>query len=464
MLQNDFCHILGFGLGLPLMKLTECMIKKICIQLNLIFMKSNMLRFIAFLFASSLFAQTGHILQGIGAKNLSMGGAATGNPIDISGAIHWNPAALSAFETNQLKVDIGFFFSAPELSSTVPTPAGVFSGTTADDRGVSIMPNIAYTWGKADSKSRFAISAFGISGFGVTFPESMTNPINMPQNMGGFGRIQSDYALLQMAFTWSYKLSEWISFGVAPTFNYAMLELMPNPTANPTAAGYPSTNTAGAIGFGAQFGLFLETDSGFKTGISYKTKQTFGSFTFENTYLDNSQGSNSFKMNYPAIFSAGIGYSNDSFDFALDYRVINYTDTEGFNQSGWTPTASVAGFGWQNVDLASVGLQYKGINKIPLRFGYTFSSNPITDQVAFFNIPATAIIKNAYQFGFSYELGEKMSFDFVYHHGASDGDTSGPVNNPMMISPSNPLGAIPGSQVSYNMTTDMIMFGFSYDF
>ena len=67
-----------------------------------------------------LFAQAGHIMQGVGAVNMSMGGAATGNPLDISGAIHWNPAGLSAFDENMLKVDIGLFFSSPELSSTVP--------------------------------------------------------------------------------------------------------------------------------------------------------------------------------------------------------------------------------------------------------------------------------------------------------------------------------------------------------
>ena len=32
-------------------------------------------------------AQAGHIMQGIGAVNMSMGGAATGNPLDINGAL-----------------------------------------------------------------------------------------------------------------------------------------------------------------------------------------------------------------------------------------------------------------------------------------------------------------------------------------------------------------------------------------
>ena len=33
--------------------------------------------------------------------------------------------------------------------------------------------------------------------------------------------------------------------------------------------------------------------------------------------------------------------------------------------TGWTPTASVAGFGWKNISILSAGFQYKGINKLP---------------------------------------------------------------------------------------------------
>ena len=338
------------------------------------------------------------------------------------------------------------------------------SGTTADDRGISPMPALAMVWGKEDSKHTFGVSAFGISGFGVTFPESTTNPINMPQSMGGFGKIESDYMLLQVGFSWAYELSDKFSIGVQPTMNYAALELMPNPTANPTQAGYPSTDKATALGFGAQFGVFFDTGSGFKLGASYKTTQKFSEFEFNNTYLDGSTATNNFQMDYPAILSFGLGYSKGNFDFALDYRSVDYENTDGFSKTGWTQTASVAGFGWKNINIISAGLQYKGIEKFPLRLGYTYSSNPIESDVAFFNIPATAIIANAFQFGFSYEISDKIMLDAVYHHGASDGKTSGQLLNPMFASANNHYGAIPGSEVSYDMTTDLIMFGISYNF
>jgi long-chain fatty acid transport protein len=420
-------------------------------------MRNFLLKLSFSLFTVAAFSQAGHIMQGVGSVNMSMGGAATGQPLDISGALHWNPASISAFEENEVRFDLGLFFSSPELSSTVPEfdsmgmPTGnFFSGTTKDDRGVSPLPNLAFVWASADSRHSFGASAFGISGFGVTFPESSSNPINFPQNLGGFGRIESAYSLLQTSFTYAYELSDKFSVGIQPNFDYATLELMPNPTANPSpTAGYPSTDKATAFGFGGQIGLFYDSGSGFKAGTSYKTTQSFGEFELDNTYLDSSTGTNKLALDYPAIFSA-------------DYRWVNYENTDGFSKTGWTPTFSVAGFGWKDIDIISAGIQYKGIDRLPLRVGYTYSSNPISSETAFFNTPATAIIKNAFQFGLGYDINDRWGIDGVFHYGSSGNATAGPIYNPQFIGSFPPYGAIPGSEVSYDMTTSMVMIGVSY--
>ncbi len=439
-------------------------------KIKLTFMK-NILKLAVLFLTTSLFAQAGHIMQGVGSVNMSMGGAATAQPLDISGALQWNPAAISVFDSKIINFDIGAFFSSPELSSTVPEfnpntgqPTGNFySGTTKDDRGVSPMPALAYVYGKEGSKHTFGVSAFGISGFGVTFPQSNSNPINMPQP-NGFGHIESDYMLLQIGFAWAYELTNELSIGVQPTINYAALELAPNPTANPNSSGYPVSDKASAIGYGAQFGVFYNSPSGFKLGASYKTPQKFDDLKFKNTYLNNSTSENAFNMDYPSILSFGLGYSTGDIDLAVDYRFVDYENTNGFAEKGWTPTYSVAGFGWKNINILSVGLQYKGIEKLPLRVGYTYSSNPIDSELAFFSIPATAVIKNAFQFGTSYPVTDNFKLNGVFHYGTSGGETSGPILNPAFIPAYPPYGSIPGSEVSYKMTTSMVMLGLTYTF
>ncbi|MDO9275707.1 MAG: outer membrane protein transport protein [Lutibacter sp.] len=442
----------------------------------------NFLRLAVLLLTTSIFAQAGHIMQGVGSVNMSMGGAATAQPLDISGALQWNPAAISVFDSKIINFDIGVFFSSPELSYSLP--AGMMgagspavSGVTKDDRGVSPMPALAMVWGKEGSKHTFGASAFGISGFGVTFPEEAnnpmspsfnptlnSNPINYPQQAGGFGHIESDYMLLQVGIAWAYEITKELSIGVQPTINYAALELAPNPTANPSAAGYPVSDKASAIGFGAQFGLFYNSPSGFKVGASYKTAQKFEDLEFENTYLDNTTSANAFNMDYPAILSFGLGYSTGVVDLAVDYRYVDYENTNGFSEKGWTPTGSVKGFGWKNINILSVGLQYKGFEKFPLRVGYTHSTNPIDSELAFFSIPATAVIENAFQFGFSHPFNANFTLNGVYHHGASGDKTEGPMLNPMLASSTNPYGAVPGTKVGYEMSTDMVMLGLTYTF
>jgi long-chain fatty acid transport protein len=449
----------------------------------------TLIKLLTLFIGTSIFAQAGHLMQGVGTVNMSMGGAATAQPLDISGAIQWNPATLSSFYHNTLNVDLGAFFASPELSSKLPanmmmpgSPA--ISGTTKNEKGISPMPSIAYVWAKPDSKHTFGVSVFGVSGFGVDFPtetnlpmdmnENMnpnwnpndSNPISYPQNMGGFGHIKSNYMMMQVGLSWAYKITDKFSIGLQPNIDYSKLEIAPNPTSSPSmTAGYPEATAASAIGYGGQVGLFFDTKNGLKLGVAYKSKQYMQEFKFENTYLDDSDApSNTFTMNYPAVLSIGFGYSKGDFDFATDFRYVYYENTEGFEKTGWSQTASVTGFGWRDMQIFSAGLQYKGIKKLPLRIGFTHSTNPINEEVAFYSVSAPAVIKNAVQFGLGFNASEKLKINAMYHHGSSCGDTKGNLLNPMMASSSNPYGAIPGTEVSYNMKTDLIMIGVSYSF
>lgn len=423
-------------------------------------------------------------MQGAGAVNMSMGGASTAQPIDINGALLWNPASITDFQQNILSVNAGAFFSSPEVSSSLPanmmgpgSPA--VSGTTKDSRGTSVMPALSMVFAKKDSRHTFGIAAHGVSGFGVTFeeesnnplspnfdPTKSSNPINYPQQAGGFGYIESDYMLMQVSIAYAYKLTDKVSIGLQPTFNYANLELNPNPLTSPDPSlGYPKSDRAAATGFGGQVGVFYDSKTGFKLGVAYKSPQHFEDFNLENTYLNGSTATaNKFRMDFPAILSLGTGYSTDRLDVALDVRQVFYENTDGFAAEGWTPTASVKGFGWKDITVVSFGAQYKGIDRLPLRIGYTYSTNPIDEKLAFFSVPATAIIKNAFQVGAGYEFSDRFTLNATYHYGTSAGSTKGLLLSPMAVTSENPYGELPGTSVSYSMTTSMIMAGITYTF
>jgi len=439
--------------------------------------------------SSFAFAQSGHLMQGIGAVNMSMGGASTAQPLDISGALQWNPASISGFSGTKIGLDVGMMFSSPTLSSSrlanpMAAPSDMnpmLSGSTDSDKGVSPLPSLAIVWGKEDSKHTFGVSVFGVSGFGVDFaengnfpgysdgtpnpsfdPTKPTNPINYPQSAGGFGHINSNYMLLQVGFTWAYQITEKLSIGVEPTFNYHSLEIAPNPLVQPGAAGYISSESTSAMGYGAQVGIFYDTQTGFKIGASYKTQQFMAAYAFEGDDTNGNIGKD-FTMNFPAIASIGVGYSNDMFDLALDYRRVMYSSTDGFEDTGWNANGTVKGFGWQDMNVVSAGIQLNLVEKMPIRLGYTYSSNPIDGELIMYSVSAPAIIKHAFQFGLGYDISEKLTLNGLFHYGTSGEDaTKGQMLNPMMSSPNNPYGKVPNTEVSAEMTTMLISLGVVY--
>jgi len=174
-------------------------------------------------------------------------------------------------------------------------------------------------------------------------------------------------------------------------------------------------------------------------------------------------------MNYPEIWSVGLGLSGEKIDFALDFRYVDYKNTEGFGDKGWKmtggfPTGAVNGFGWKNMMILSAGLQYKLTDNFPIRFGYTHSTNAIEDEFAFFSASAPAVINDAAQIGLGYKINDKFEINALYHHGFRGNGVSGNLLSPAAITPTNPLGAMPGTSVSYTMETSLIQFTLDYTF
>jgi len=294
----------------------------------------------------SLQAQVGHIMQGAGAVNFSMGGAGTALPVDVCGALQWNPASITAFSQNELSLSVAYFTAAPEVYAKVVQPDGqggfmTIEGLTKDEKGASPLPTLGAVFTKPDSRFAFGISAFGVSGFGVDYPATTnlpvpgnpnfdptnSNPLLYPQNMGGFGHLYSEYQMMQVGLTGAYDLGNGLSIGLAPTINYSTLEIEPVPIAAPNPElGYPIGDKATAFGMGFQAGLFYQTELGLNIGISYKSTQWFKDLEIGGTYPDGSTAPvTNFNLDFPAIISAGAGYTSELIDVAVDYRFINYS-------------------------------------------------------------------------------------------------------------------------------------------
>jgi len=418
-------------------------------------------------FSTVTFAQTGHVLNGVGPMDQGWSGAGMANPQDALTGLHWNPATLTTFDASTLDFSLQLLFPTSNVASSVNqgafgenNPPITLEGTTASTAGPFPIPAIGYVHRPHPTRWAFGISTFGVGGFGVDYEVSAPtssdgNPITFPQRAGGFGALNSSFALFQVAPTVAYQLSDKISVGGAPTLNVGLLEVNPFPAASPDQNGYPDGPQSTAFGAGFQVGVHAHDLSGFHAGLSFKSTQYFADYTFEPDGR-----SFSFNLDYPMILSAALGYSGfERFELAVDVRYIDFQNTDGFRTAGFDQSGAVTGFGWNSIFAAALGVQYDLTERLPVRLGYAFNENPIDDEMAFYNVASPAIVQHHLSGGFSYRLTPTVTVSAALQY-APRNEVAHQMQNPQLL---QMLGttAVPGTRVESELSTLTAVIGAS---
>ena len=136
----------------------------------------------------------------------------------------------------------------------------------------------------------------------------------------------------------------------------------------------------------------------------------------------------------PSSVSAGISFRpTPQWLLAFDFERIFYDDARSVNNpsalifncaQGQTDTclggSNGAGFGWQNVNVFKVGVQYMLNDHWTLRAGYNHTQNPIRPQDVTFNILAPGVVQNQWTVGTTYRIDRQSevtgSFMFAQHN------------------------------------------------
>ncbi len=422
---------------------------------------------------NSVQAQTGHILDAVGPVNQSMGGAGTAMPLEAMGALHWNPASITGLKRSEIDFSFQIFASQTKLSSSVQpgafgggAPAGLLSGQSTSDTGISPIPSFAFVFRYPPSRWTYGISGFGIGGFGADYPSSTSNPILTPQppNGFGFGAVYSNFQLLQITPTIAYELTDRLSFGVGLNADWATLAVAPFSAAIPDDANgngfrtYPDGSRGDTVwGIGVQLGLYYENEeTGLHLGASLKSPQWLQTFKINSEDELGANRTIEFDLDYPLVASLGVGYSGiKRWKFATDVRFINYKETSGFETAGFDANGAVTGFGWQNIFVFATGAQYQVTPRFSVRAGYTFNENPINDNDTFFNIHAPGIIQHHFNTGFSYDTDDGWRLSVALKHG---------LRNSISGSWYGATGAIPGTNVKSELSTSSLTVGVSKQF
>ncbi len=413
----------------------------------------------------------GVILPAAGPINQSMAGASTAAPIDAMGALYWNPASISGLPSCEMGFGLGLLLPTTHLSSSLAPnsiapgfpPIGL-GGSNKSNAGVTPIPDLGFVEHLDDSDWTFGLGVLAAGGFSTNYPASLTNPVLTPAPpIGlGLGRIYAQFEVLEVIPAFSYQLTDQLSVGFAPIVDLARLSVDPAIFSAPDDANgdgfatYPSaTATSYNWGFGAQVGLFYK-GAEWNLGFSLKSPQWFEDFRANSSDELGLPRVVRSEFDLPMIASWGLAYTGwQRWLVATDLRYYDYRNTDGFRTAAFNPDGSVTGLGWHNAFTIATGVQYQVTDCCFLRMGYSYNTNPIPDEVAFFNAASPLITQHLLSIGMSYRFTCHCTGAVSYTH-AFENSITGPIVTPP--------GAIPGSSVTDTTSADLLYAGVSVVF
>lgn len=417
------------------------------------------------------FAQ-GIALDGAGPINRAMGGAATAAPIDSIGALLWNPASISGLPRSEIAFGLELILPTENVSSSIASgalgpgvPAVNLSGSTRAEPGVSPIPSMAWVHRDPCSRWTYGIGMFGVAGYSVNYPASLTNPILFPQSnqpgvSGGLGHVYAEAQFFQIVPTVSYQLTDRFSVGVAPTVTLARLMVDPLSFVAPDdgdgsgQARYPSgCATRYSWGGGFQAGVYFKANDCWQYGFTFKSPQRFEKFRYNSANEVGLPRQETVELSYPMILSLGTAYRGfDRWLIACDVRYFDYANTKGFGDAaGYKASGAMNGLGWDSVVSVHLGAQYQATCRLKLRVGYEYNSSPIDSDVAFFNVGTPLLVQNIASTGLTFDMTDQLSLSLAYLHGFR-GSVTGPFNLPG-------VGAVAGTSVTCKTSADALVGG-----
>ncbi len=399
---------------------------------------------------AAVHATDGYFSHGYGMKAKGRGGASTAVTGDaFGGAV--NPAGM-VWAGNRLDAGLDWFRPKRDVSRSGSTGGMVgLDGSANSGSNNFLVPEFAYNR-MLNPNLALGVTVYGNGGMNTNYPggqiaASALNACGAPAPNGfnpggaaagpfnllcGSGRLGVDMMQLIVAPTVAMKVGSNHSFGVSPLLGYQRFKaeglhgftgFTPNP-ANPalTNRGYDRST-----GLGVRVGWLGKLSDSVNLGAAYSSRMRMKRFE---KYQDLFAQRGDFDI--PENYNVGIAFkATPKFTVAADYQRINYgsirsvgnPSTNAGNSTAATgfTTASLGcdncrGFGWSDVNVFKLGVEYQYSKSLTLRGGLNVTDNPIQARDVTFNIIAPGVVKNHLTLGFTYDLGGGSELTMAYMH------------------------------------------------
>ena len=375
---------------------------------------------VAILPVTAAHATDGYFAHGYGMKAKGMAGTSIAVAQDAFGGAD-NPATM-AFAGNQFAIGVDLFSPTRSAERTGGAAFGLDGKADSDSKYFGI-PELALNYMLQPNVS-LGVTVYGNGGMNTDYPGGQLpspgacgpatgpgtgfNPAPGPYNLFcGNGRLGVDLSQLVLAPTIAWRFAPSHSIGIAPLFAYQRfkadgLQAFQGLSTSPgdvTNRGYD-----GETGWGVRVGYYGEITPQIAIGATYQSKIRMGKFDkYKGLFAESG------RFNIPGNWGVGVAVRPvPQWLIAFDYERINYSDSKAVNNAsslilqcafGVDPNTCLggsngAGFGWQDIDVIKLGVQYEINPQWTVRAGYNHSQNPIRSQDVTFNMLAPGVIKD----------------------------------------------------------------------
>jgi long-chain fatty acid transport protein len=388
-------------------------------------------------------ATDGYFSHGFGMVAKGMGGASIAVAQDAFGGAN-NPATM-AFAGNQWAIGIDLF-SPWRKAERTNDPGFGLAGSADSDSNYFGVPEGAFNMMVRPDVS-LGVTVYGQGGMNTNYPGGQLpspggcgpatgpgtgfNPAPGPYNLFcGNGNLGVDLSQLVIAPTVAWRFHPNHSIGVAPLFAYQRfrmegLQAFDSPFLSASPGDVTNRGYDDSTGWGVRVGYYGQLTPQFAVGATYQSKIDMGKFDKYKGLFAEDGG-----FDLPSIWGFGVAIKPaPQWLVALDYERINYSDVKAVHnrsdlllqcamgdRSTCLGGSNGAGFGWQDVDVLKLGVQYTLNEHWTLRAGYNHSDNPIEPRDVTFNILAPGVMQDHVTLGatWNYDAATSVTGAFMW--------------------------------------------------
>jgi len=390
--------------------------------------------------SGSAFATNGYFAHGYGMKAKGMAGASTATASDAMGGAN-NPASM-VFAGDRLDVGIDWF--SPKRGAS--RSGGFASFDEASSSNNFLVPEFGYNM-MLGEKMSLGITVYGNGGMNTDYNSGTSVAANQcgpgapaSNPLCGAGKLGVNLEQLIVAPTFAYKINANNAIGLSPLFVYQRFSENGLQAFQPLSSDPAKLFNQGhdsSTGWGVRLGWQGKVTDSVTLGAAYSPEINMSKFKrYAGLFAE--QGD----FDIPANWNLGVAFkATPAVTIALDYQHIQYGDVKSVANSAIAsfPAAGVAGspfqlgnseglgFGWSNVDVVKLGVEYKYNDKLTLRAGFNKGSNPVKSGEQTFNFLAPGVVTDHYTLGMTYGVSKDSELTVAYMH-AKENSVSGATN------------------------------------